>query len=60
MGRLLSNNRLLKNKLPPVSVDFKNRREYYEALREYENNHNLRPTIDLVMKEYRALKRRFR
>jgi Fic family protein len=60
VGRLLLNNVLLRNGLPPVNIDFRNREEYYETLREYEGNHNLRPTIDLLLKEYRTLKKRFR
>ncbi|MFH1503627.1 MAG: Fic family protein [Candidatus Diapherotrites archaeon] len=60
VGRLLLNNILIKNKLPPVNIDFKNRKEYYSALQEYEKNHNVRPMIDLLIKEYKSLKRRFR
>lgn len=59
VGRLLLNNILIKNKLPPVNIDFKNRKEYYSTLQEYENNHNIRPMIDLLLKEYKALKRKF-
>jgi Fic family protein len=59
VGRLLLNNILIKNKLPPVNIDFKNRREYYSALQEYEKNHNIRPMIDLLIKEYKSLKKRF-
>ena len=57
VGRLLLNNILLKNGLPPVNIDFKNRREYYQSLQEYQKNHNLRPTIDLLIKEYKNLKK---
>jgi Fic family protein len=59
VGRLLLNNVLIKNKLPPVNIDFKNRKEYYSALQEYEKNHNIRPMIDLLLKEYKSLKKRF-
>ena len=59
IGRLLLNNILIKNNLPPVNIDFKNRREYYNSLQEYQKNHNLRPTIDLILKEYKFLKKRF-
>jgi len=59
VGRLLLNNILIKNKLPPVNINFKNRKEYYSALQEYEKNHNVRPMIDLLLKEYKALKRKF-
>ena len=60
VGRLLLNNILIKNKLPPVNISFKNRREYYSALQEYEKNNNIKPTIDLLIKEYKLLKRKFR
>lgn len=59
VGRLLLNNILIKNNLPPVNINFKNRREYYNSLQEYEKNHNIRPTIDLLIKEYKSLKRKF-
>jgi len=59
VGRLLLNNILIKNKLPPVNIDFKNRKEYYLALQEYEKKHNIRPMIDLLIKEYKSLKKRF-
>jgi len=57
VGRLLLNNILLKHNLPPVNIELKNRREYYNALQEYQKNRNIRPTIDLILKEYRSLKR---
>lgn len=60
VGRLLLNNILIKNKLLPINIDFKNRKEYYLALQEYENNHNIRPMIDLLLKEYKSLKKSFR
>jgi len=59
VGRILLNNVLIKNKLPPVNIDFKNRKEYYSALQEYEKNHNIKPMIDLLLKEYKSLKKRF-
>jgi Fic family protein len=58
VGRLLLNNILLKHKLPPVNIDFNNRREYYASLQQYEKNHNLRPTIDLILKEYKILRKK--
>lgn len=57
VGRLLLNNILIKNDLPPVNISFKNRRQYYESLQEYEKRGNLRPTIDLMIKEYKNLKK---
>ncbi|OIO22050.1 hypothetical protein AUJ17_00830 [Candidatus Micrarchaeota archaeon CG1_02_47_40] len=57
IGRILLNNILLKHNLPPLNIELRNRHEYYAALQAYENEHNLRQTIELVLKEYRALKR---
>lgn len=56
IGRLLLMNILLKHGLPPLNIEIENRREYYEALREYQTTGNLRPTLDLLLKEYRRLK----
>lgn len=57
VGRILLNNILIKHRLPPININFKNRMEYYASLQTYEKEHDLKPTIDLFMKEYRALKR---
>ncbi|MBU1197616.1 Fic family protein [Candidatus Micrarchaeota archaeon] len=57
VGRLLLNNILLKHGLPPLNIELRNRQEYYAALQEYERSQNIRPTIELMLKEYRALKR---
>jgi Fic family protein len=57
VGRLLLNNILLKHKLPPVNIELKNRGEYYDALQEYQKNRNIRPMIELILKEYRLLKK---
>ncbi len=57
VGRLLLNNILLKHDMPPVNIEFKNRVEYYRSLQEYENNMNLRPTIELIINEYKALRK---
>lgn len=56
VGRILLNNILIKHNLPPINIDFKNRIEYYASLKAYETNKDLKPTIDLFMKEYRDLK----
>ena len=56
VGRVLLNNILLKNKLPPININFKNRAEYYASLQAYQKKHDLRPTIELFVKEYKALK----
>ncbi len=57
VGRLLLNNILIKNKLPPVNIGFNNRREYYLTLQEYQKKGNIRPTINLILKEYKNLKK---
>ncbi|MEK6893704.1 MAG: Fic family protein [Nanoarchaeota archaeon] len=57
VGRILLNNILIKHGLPPINIDFKNRGEYYASLQEYEKKHNLKPTLELFVKEYKALKK---
>ena len=57
VGRLLLNNILIKHGMPPVNIELKNRHEYYSALQKYQNGGNIRPTIELIIKEYRALKK---
>lgn len=57
VGRILLNNILIKHKLPPINIDLKNRMEYYGSLQSYEKNHDLKPTINLFIKEYKALKK---
>ena len=57
VGRLLLNNVLLKHNLPPLNIELRNRSEYYAALQAYENDHNIRPTLELMLKEYRALRK---
>ncbi len=56
VGRLLLINVLIKHGLPPLNIELENRTEYYEALREYQSTGNLRPTLNLMLKEYRQLK----
>lgn len=56
VGRILLNNILIKNGLPPINIDFKNRIEYYASLQAYQKKHDLRPTIELFVKEYKTLK----
>lgn len=60
VGRLLLNNILLKHRLPPVNIELRNRHEYYAALQEYEHKGNIRPMIDLILKEYSALRKSLR
>lgn len=56
VGRLLLVNILLKHGLPPVNIDLKNRSEYYAAPQKYEKEGDLRPTLELLLKEYKKLK----
>jgi len=55
VGRLLLINILLKNDLPPIHIEMENRREYYNTLHSYQEQGNLRPTITLMIKEYKKL-----
>jgi len=55
VGRILLNNILIKHNLPPINIDFKNRLEYYGTLQIFEKEHNLKPTIELFVKEYKNL-----
>ncbi len=57
VGRLLLNNILIKNNLPPVNIGFNNRIEYYKSLQAYQNKGDIRPTLDLIIKEYKNLKK---
>lgn len=60
VGRLLLNNILLKHNLPPLNIELRNRSQYYAALRVYGKDHNIRPTLELMLKEYKALKKMLR
>jgi Fic family protein len=60
VGRILLNNILIKHNLPPMNIDFKNRIEYYESIRAYEDLQDLKPTLDLFLKEYNSLKKQLR
>ena len=58
VGRILLNNILIKHRLPPINIDLKNRVEYYSSLQAYEKNHDLKPTINLYMREYNRLSKK--
>ena len=60
VGRILMNNILIKHGLPPVNIDLNKRKEYYKSLQEYEKNHDIRPTIELLLEEYKKLKKQLR
>jgi Fic family protein len=57
VGRLLMNNILLKNKLPPINISLDNRKEYYETLRLFQKAGDIKPTIELILKEYKRLEK---
>ena len=58
VGRLLLNNILIKHNLPPVNIQLRNRKEHYAALQAYQRKGNVRPTIDLILKEYKKIEKR--
>ncbi len=60
VGRLLMNNILIKHKLPPVNIEFKRRGEYYGSLQAHQNDGDLRPMIDLILKEYKILRKQLK
>lgn len=53
VGRLLLVNILLKHGLPPVNIEMQNRGEYYDALQRYEHEDDIRPSLELLLKEIR-------
>ena len=57
VGRILLNNILIKHGLPPINIDIKNGAEYYATLKAYESSKDLKPAIELYMKEYKSLKK---
>ncbi|MFH0817865.1 MAG: Fic family protein [Candidatus Micrarchaeota archaeon] len=60
VGRLLLNNVLLRHGLPPVNIELRNRTEYYEALQADEKRGDILPMLELILKEYRTLKKMLR
>jgi len=58
VGRLLMANILIKHGLPPLNIDMSNVREYYSSLQEYQKKGNLRPTLDLMTREYKLMKKK--
>ena len=53
VGRLLLNFILLKNKYPPINIALEDRAEYYRTLQEYQNNRNLKSTVEFFVKQYK-------
>ena len=60
VGRILLNNILIKHNLAPLNIDLKNRFEYYDALQKYEIEKDLKPTLDLFIKEYDILNKKLK
>ena len=60
VGRLLLNNILLKQRLPPVNISFSNRKQYYNTLRDFQKTGNIRPTIELILREYKLLRKKLK
>jgi len=58
VGRILLNNILIRHGLPPLNIELKNRIEYYRSLSSYEKDKDLKPTIELYLREYKNLKKR--
>ena len=56
IGRLLLINILIKHGLPPLNIELKNRKEYYAALQAYQKSQDIRPMLNLMLKEYRRLR----
>jgi len=53
VGRLLLNFILLKNNYPPINILLADRGEYYYTLQKWQNEHELKPTIEFLIKQYK-------
>ncbi|MFH0712035.1 MAG: Fic family protein [archaeon] len=53
VGRLLLNYILLKNNYPPINIVLEDRQEYYKSLYEYSKRDDLKPTLKLLIKQYK-------
>lgn len=60
VGRLLMNNILIKNHMPPVNITMDYRKEYYEAIRIFQHSGDMKPTIELILKEYKELEKKLK
>ncbi|MEK6883018.1 MAG: Fic family protein [Nanoarchaeota archaeon] len=60
VGRLLMNNILIKHKMPPVNITMDYRKEYYESIRIFQNSGDIKPTIELILREYKELEQKLR
>ena len=57
VGRILLNKILIDHSLPPININFTHRAQYYNALKAYETDKDLKPTINMFIKEYKSLKK---
>jgi len=57
IGRLLLINILLKHGKPPLNIELRNRQDYYAALQAYQKEGNLQPMLELMLKEYKELRK---
>jgi hypothetical protein len=48
-------NILIKHKMPPVNIQIENRKEYYETLRIFQKSGDVRPTLELILAEYKRM-----
>jgi Fic family protein len=53
VGRLLLNFILLKNNYPPINIMIEDRQEYYKSLQDYSKKDDLKPTLKLLIKQYK-------
>ena len=53
VGRLLLNYILLKNNYPPINIMLEDRQEYYKSLYEYSKRGDLKPTLKLLIRQYK-------
>lgn len=60
VGRLLMSNILIKHKMPPVNIQIENRKEYYETLRIFQKSGDVRPTLELILAEYKRMENELR
>lgn len=58
VGRLLLNLILIKNNYPPINIFLKDRKKYYEVLKEYSNNQNIKQTVEFLINQYKKTLKR--
>ncbi len=53
VGRLLLNYLLLKSNYPPINIRLEERKEYYQALQDYNLIQDIRPMLKFLIKQYK-------